>query len=158
MNYTDSATWKIHTRTPSHSIWLNKTILLTVIFITREYVFKHTSILQLPSVRKSSLLKISLKFKWSKKKRHKRGEYRDHRSSLEQKRKTRRKLFPPTLIIFRAVLEFPAWGSHFKMVWVYLECLMGLNVWVAGSYLLILDGCFKKIIICSIYDESSHLF
>lgn len=30
------------------------------------------------------------------------------------------------------------------MVQVYLECLMGLNVWVAGSYLLILDGCFQK--------------
>lgn len=47
---------------------------------------------------------------------------------LYKKKKTRRKLFPPTLIIFRAVLEFPARGSHFNMVWVYMECLMDLNV------------------------------
>lgn len=41
-------------------------------------------------------------------------------------------------------LKFPAGGSNFNMVQVYLECLMSLNAWVAGSYLLILDGCFQK--------------
>lgn len=30
------------------------------------------------------------------------------------------------------------------MVQVYLECLIGLNVQVTGSYLFIRDDCFKK--------------
>lgn len=38
------------------------------------------------------------------------------------------------------------------MVQVYLECLIGLNVQVTGSYLFIRDDCFKKKIIFCIYD------
>lgn len=44
------------------------------------------------------------------------------------KKKMRRKLFPPTQIISKAILQFPARGSKLSMVQEYLRCLMGLNV------------------------------
>lgn len=55
----------------------------------------------------------------------------------------RRKLFPPTQIISKAILQFPAWGSKLNMVQEYSKCLMGLNVGVAEIYPLPLVVSFK---------------
>lgn len=50
------------------------------------------------------------------------------KKKLYKGKNLRRKLFPPTQIISKAILKFPAWGSNRNMVREFSKCLMGLNV------------------------------
>lgn len=49
--YTDSKIWKMQIPINFHSLWLNRAFHLKITSITKDYIFKHRLILQIPAVK-----------------------------------------------------------------------------------------------------------